>query len=824
MKQRSLHFLAVLTALLLPVCAWANIWQDPESKVNYEYTPGGSQASVKGGQYGELAGSPEVQGDVAILSSINVNGKEYKVTSIKDWAFLDCIDMTSVTIPNSVISIGESAFYGCRGLNSIIIPNSVKTIAEGTFLGCSGLTAVTIPNSVEVIAGSAFEKCSGLVSVTIPNSVTSIKFAAFAECSSLTSITIPNSITSIEAGAFLGCGGLTSITVEEGNPNYDSRNNCNAIINTKTNVLITGCNNTVIPNNVTRIEADAFSDCTGLTAVTIPNSVTSIGRNAFEGCSSLTSIIIPNSVTSIGNYAFDSCSGLTSIIIPNSVTSIENNPFDGCSGLTSIIVESGNSVYDSRNNCNALIHTATNKLIKGCENTVIPNTVTTIEEGAFDRCYGLNSITIPNSVKSIGVGTFAGCNSLTSIIVESGNTVFDSRDNCNAIIHTASHELIAGCKNTVIPNSVTSIGVGAFSGCRDLTSITIPNSVTSIGLGAFAGCNSLTSVNFGNSLTTIGSAAFFTCDGLTSVTIPNSVITIGEQAFCDCNDLISVTIPNSVTSIGDGAFAGCTKLQEVRSFIENPFVILNDVFENYDEKTNGSTFTTATLYVPVGTKAKYEATMGWKNFKTIIETTYIEPIEGEMTINTTNLSGEDLTDNVVNDVYYNITDGAYDATDGSIIISQPTNIGQISNKEPGSADVKEKFNGMILRVGKGKGIITVNVKTSGNAQLVVQIGNGTPMIASRTERGDVEVSYDVEEDTNVYIYAILGSSNATTRAVSDGEVRIYGVKVSPGAVSGITNAKGETTTDSRYYNLGGQRLTKPQKGINIVGGKKVFVP
>ena len=801
MKQRSLHILAVLTALLLPLCAWANIWQDPETKVNYEYTPGGSQASVKGGQYGELAGSPEVQGDVAILPSISVNGKEYKVTSIRDWAFFWCTDITSVTIPNSVISIGESAFYQCRGLNSIIIPNSVKTISEGTFLGCSGLTAVTIPNSVEVIAGGAFEKCSGLVSVTIPNSVTSIEYAAFAECSSLTSITIPNSVTSIQAGAFMSCGGLTSITVEEGNQNYDSRNNCNAIINTKTNVLITGCNNTVIPSNVTRIEEDAFNGCSGLTTITIPNSVTSIGRNAFGSCSSLTSIIIPNSVTSIGNNAFYSCSG-----------------------LTSIIVESGNSVYDSRNNCNALIHTATNKLIKACENTVIPNTVTTIEEGAFDRCYGLNSITIPNSVKSIGVGTFAGCNSLTSIIVESGNTVYDSRDNCNAIIHTASYELIAGCKNTVIPNSVTSIGVGAFSDCRDLTSITIPNSVTSIGLGAFAGCNSLTSVNFGNSLTTIGSAAFFNCDGLTSVTIPNSVITIGEQAFWDCNDLISVTIPNSVTSIGGGAFADCTKLQEVRSFIEEPFEILNDVFENYAGKANDATFTTATLYVPVGTKAKYEAAQGWKNFKTIIETTYIEPIEGEMTINTTNLGGEDLTDNVVNDVYYNITDGAYDATDGSIIISQPTNIGQISNKEPGSADVKEKFNGMILRVAKGKGIITVNVKTSGNAQLVVQIGNGTPMIVSRTERGDVEVSYDVEEDTNVYIYAILGSSNAPTRAVSDGEVRIYGVKVSPGAVSGITNAKGETTTDSRYYNLSGQRLTKPQKGINIVGGKKMFVP
>lgn len=202
----------------------------------------------------------------------------------------------------------------------------------------------------------------------------------------------------------------------------------------------------------------------------------------------------------------------------------------------------------------------------------------------------------------------------------------------------------------------------------------------------------------------------------------------------------------------------------------------------------------------------------------------IEPVEAEENINVNNLDGQDLSDKVVENVYYNVGDDGYDSTDKSIVISQTTNMGQIADKEPGSKDVKENFNGMIMKVAKGKGIITVNVKTSGNAQLVVQVGNGVPMLASKTEKGDVVFSYDVTEDTYVYIYAILGSSNATTRAGADGEVRIYGVKVSPGAVSGITNAKGETTTDSRYYNLGGQRLTKPRKGINIIGGKKVFVP
>lgn len=326
-------------------------------------------------------------------------------------------------------------------------------------------------------------------------------------------------------------------------------------------------------------------------------------------------------------------------------------------------------------------------------------------------------------------------------------------------------------------------------------------------------------------VTSINGWTFYYCEGLTSINIGNSVTSIGKNAFSNCSNVRTITIGSAVKSIERKNFYDCKELQTVYSLIEEPFDLSNEYqFNVYDETNSKMLFTTATLYVPNGTKAKYEAAKGWKDFKTIIETTYIEPIEGEKTINTTNLGGEDLTDNVVNDVYYNISDGAYDATDGSIIISQPTNIGQISNKEPGSDDVKTKFNGMILRVAKGKGIITVNVKTSGNAQLVVQIGNSTPMIASHTERGDVEVSYNVEEDSNVYIYAILGSSNASTRAGSDGEVRIYGVKVSPGAVSGITNAIGEETTDSRYYNLGGQRLEKPRKGINIVDGKKVFVP
>ena len=175
-----------------------------------------------------------------------------------------------------------------------------------------------------------------MASVTIGNSVTSIGKCAFYGCSGLTSVTIPNSVTSIRQGAFGSCSGLTSIKVESGNSVYDSRENCNAIIETATNTLISGCKKTIIPNSVTSISWYAFYECSGLTSVTIPNSVTSIGDGAFEHCTGLTSVTIPNSVTSIGYWAFCDCTGLTSVIIPNSVTSIGDEAFWGCIGLTRI--------------------------------------------------------------------------------------------------------------------------------------------------------------------------------------------------------------------------------------------------------------------------------------------------------------------------------------------------------------------------------------------------------------------------------------------------------------------------------------------------------
>ena len=222
----------------------------------------------------------------------------------------------------------------------------------------------------------------------------------------------------------------------------------------------------------------------------------------------ITSVIIQSGVTDIGDFMFKDCSKLKSIRIANTVVNIGTEALLGCNGLTSIIVDSGNAKYDSRNQCNAIIETATNTLIYGCKNTVIPNTVTNIGDEAFRGCDGLTSITIPNSVTEIDTNSFYGCE-LKSVTVAPENTKYDSRNQCNAIIETATNTLIYGCKNTVIPNTVTNIGDEAFRGCNGLTSITIPNSVKSIGEEAFFLCSSLKRVILTTGITNISFDAFW---------------------------------------------------------------------------------------------------------------------------------------------------------------------------------------------------------------------------------------------------------------------------------------------------------------------------
>ena len=513
--------------------------------------------------YKKTAYDFEVEG---ICYNITNSSEPYtvEVTCQYEYTSNNYADWTSISIPTTVTYNG--------------ITYAVTSIGNEAFWCSSSLTSITIPQSITSIGDYAFGNCSSLTFITIPNRVTNIGKSAFLGCSSLTSITIPNSVTSIGVGIFAGCKALTSISIKSANPYYDSRDNCNAIIEKATNTLIAGCQNTIIPNSVTSIEDYALSSIP-ITSITIPNGVTSIGKRAFSSCSSLTSITIPNSVTNIGQEAFLDCYS-----------------------LASIKVETGNSNYDSRDNCNAIIHTATNTLIQGCQNTIIPNSVTSIGDGAFASCFRLKSITIPKSVTNIGKNAFSYCDSLSTITISSKNPIYDSRDYCNAIIETATNTLIAGCSNTIIPKSITSIGDEAFIGSRTLKSISIPDNVKHI-----------------------GKKAFYWCRNLEFVKLPNYIDKIEEFTFIGCSSLTSIVIPNSVKEIGTYAFAHgyqqAFALDSVLCYSTTPPTI------------DSTTFYDISLYVPCEVVTDYETHPIWGKFINIqciaserVETEQVETV------------------------------------------------------------------------------------------------------------------------------------------------------------------------------------------------------
>ena len=285
---------------------------------------------------------------------------------------------------------------------------------------------------------------------------------------------------------------------------------------------------------VTGINEFAFSQSTELTSVSIPEGVINIGYEAFAGCEQLSSVNFPESLSSIGSYAFEGCECLSSIYIPKNVTYIGDGAFSKCSGLTSITVDPDNKMYDSRDNCNAIIGSIDSTsivkyeerrwtkdlLLSGCKNTVIPSTVKIITRSAFSGIKDLTSIYIPYSVESIYGNPFSGCSDLAEIVVSPDNKSYDSRDNCNAIIDKRDNALISGCKNTIIPETVTRIADGAFYECKGLKSLVIPQSVTEIGLSAFGECTGLESINIPKGVSKIAAYTFTGCRNLKSIIIP----------------------------------------------------------------------------------------------------------------------------------------------------------------------------------------------------------------------------------------------------------------------------------------------------------------
>ncbi len=591
------------------------------------------------------------------------------VTLIGNRAFSNCSGLTSLTIGNSVTSIGERAFYYCSSLISMTIGNSVTSIGQRAFEGCSGLTSITsFAVNPPTVGSSAFLNVPYSATIHVPCGATANYIIA-----SGWNRWSESNYEEFDDGYYcpilFADANVKAICVAhwdtDGNGEL-SYAEAAAVTNLNTNFIfdenITSFNELQYFTSLTSLGTEEFLLCTNLASITLPKSLVAIGSDAFAGCDALVSITRQATVPpTVATGAFDDVATAT-LIVPCGHTSL----YQAASGWDGFAQY---EEYDAGDNCVIVFADANVKALCVAHwdtdgngelsyaeaaavtdlgqvfnaNTTITSfdelqyftSLTSIGEQTFSGCTSLTSVVIPNSVTSIGLYAFNNCSGLTSLTI--GNSVTSiglyAFNNCSGLIGELT-----------IPNSVTSIGNSSFSNCSGLTSVTIGNSVTSIGHYAFNNCSGLTSVTIPNSMTSIGSSAFDGCVGLTSVnytgniaqwcgiiftghasnplcyghnlyidnelvtdlTIPDSMTSIKQYTFEGCSSLSSVTIPNSVTSIETAAFSGCSELYSITVLSETPASVGTDAFVGLP--------VTATVYVPCGTIADYQAANGWNAF------------------------------------------------------------------------------------------------------------------------------------------------------------------------------------------------------------------
>lgn len=459
---------------------------------------------------------------------------------------IDTKTLGNVTIPQtangySVTNIGSKAFFNCSNLSSVIIPNTITDIGDSAFENCSSISSVVIPNSVIILGTHAFYGCSSLESITLSNSLKQLPYA------------------------FYGCSSLRTIKGVQ---------------------------------NIEYMSGDVFSGTPW--KENLPDGINYVGKVLYNYKGIMpanTNINVINGCTQILRGLFEGQEGLVGISIPASLTNdISRMTFDNCTNLQTIIVDAANTVYDSRNNCNALIRTATNTLEIGCSGTTIPTSVTIIGPGAFWSRWTKEEIVVPNQIDSIGPSAFRNLNNVKRILIGKGlrgihsasfaelphlkeitvstsNPYFDSRENCNAIIEKATNTLVIGCSGTIIPNTVKVIGDQAF----------------------WAKCD----------------------EDFTSLAIPNSIEEIKMFAFANQSYLREISIGANVKKFGESIFHECFNLKAIESLNGFPDDIDEKVFDSGSK--DFSFYDNVTLYVPAGCRNNYRLATGWSNFKNIVE-------------------------------------------------------------------------------------------------------------------------------------------------------------------------------------------------------------
>ena len=828
-------------------------WLLKGTSPNYTLTISGTGAMA---DYDAPSGQPWKDYRSSITSVVIESG----VTSIGKNAFNNCTGLTSATVDAPDCTLGNGAFEGCN-LEAIYVPSDLvdhyktktawsayaiiimeKIISQG-YCGAEGheedVTWVlknTSHNYTLTISGTGamadydnpskrpwYSYANGIETIVIEDGVTTIGKFAFFYCSGLTAVTIPACVKSIGYDAFAGCSNLATMTVEAGNKVYDSRNNCNAIIEKETNTLIAGCKNTKIPDDVTGIGEDAFVGCDGLTTVTIPAGVTYIGKDAFYDCTAVTDVDCyadPEKLTWNEDYCDDfKKDGSTIIHVADADSwytkfgSVVHGIFRDPSTVpfswnydagTKTLTFSGTEAIPSYNDpderpwidyVSEVENIVINEGVRGIGNyafnycsglttITIPASVMSIGKYAFNYCDGLTTITIPASVTSIGYGAFAGCSNLATMTVDAGNTKYDSRNGCNAIIEQESNTLIAGCKNTIIPDDVTNIDNNAFEDCISLTTVTIPAGVTSIGDHAFQGCS-----------------------GLTTVTIPAGVTSIGVDAFSGCSGLTTVTIGSGVTFIGVDAFFNCTAVTDVYCYAD-PEELTWDEYGCDDFKYDGST------KCHVTDATKFEEKWSTGDSEVNVNVDFVDDLAPEAE---TKVAGEEYWSS-----YYN--SAAHLKADNNTTVYKAT----LSGTTVTLTEITDKV------ITAGQAVLLKKTSTDAveltpwpAASTDDYSGNDLEGVDAKTakESGfDYYVLSYQDSKLSFYKYSgtTLGANKAFFKIPANSSREFLDIL---GEVTGVDGrCKMEDGRSDVYYDLNGRRVMNPtKKGVYINNGRKVVI-
>lgn len=516
----------------------------------------------------------------------------YPVTEIGYRAFFHNEKMENVKIPAGVTKLGIESFQGCAVLKEITLPEDLTEIGHSSFYGCSAIREFVIPEGITRIENGMFTHCKQLEKVTVPDGVTYIGSNTFAGCTSLDNVILPDSVTDLGTYAFRDCTSMKNITLSK---------------------------------NIKKLGTYAFYNCNSLLQITIPEKVTSIGSYAFDRCAHIESIDIPDSVESIGIYAFRYCFRLKSVHIGSGLRDLGSRVLFCSSAVSEITVDENNTVFDSRDNCNAVIHTADNTVVLGCSKTTFPESVTAIGPLAFNGCESLTSLTLPANITSLGAGSFSGCTKLISLdIPDTVTSMYESAFSyCTSLVTVTVGNGLNGIENeafghcdklsdVTLGENVTYIDSLAFAYCPKLNEFVLSDSITDIestafkssGIfdneanwdgdcfyigdyllcckeehagevivregtkfiagNAFSHCSNITAVSLPDSIKSIGKYAFIACTSLEKMNIPDSVTEIKEGTFFRCTNLVNITISENINKIGDTAFYGCLALTSVK--------------------------------------------------------------------------------------------------------------------------------------------------------------------------------------------------------------------------------------------------------------------